>query len=542
MTGLITINNLGEDVGPFNLYSNLDGFVSAFATDVTRDQLLVGYFSDVIPDGTIIIRVVSTGICKNVIEIELSGELCYKFFPLANYYFTDSIYKDGYTYLYGNFTAYQNGTDSDIVSTGGLIKLNENLTIDKTFDTSPGFNQVLFDGSYIKEDYLGRIVASGTFTSYNGVPRNRLVRILPADGSIDPTFDIGTGFNDFTQAIAFDSNNSIVVGGIFSTYKGVSSPRIIKLLENGDIDTSFVVGTGFNNTVTDILLTSMDNMYVVGYFSRWKGVDVSLGITKLLPNGDRDLNFDGGTGFSPLSNNPNNLLQIEGETSFYVIGYFVSYNSQQHNRIIKLNSDGSVDNTFNAGTGFNDVTFTSQIIWENKIFITGLFTEYNGVPSFYSIILNSDGSVYLPFSFNNYYQPFVIGNKLYGPISTDCIQLIAEYTQTNTLSENVIYYFQFINTASDISDAPSINVAFLENKPNETKLTFTNGYNVEYTEIGRVGFSYITETPENLRVYDFFDVDVTNIVFDTYYDPILNLQTYISKEIITHSNIYYKFI
>lgn len=432
MTAIITILNLGEDVGPFNLFSNTDGFISAFAVNITREQLLNGYFSESIPDGTFIVRVVSLGICENMLEIELAGELCFKFFPLAGYYFLDSIYKDGFTYLYGNFTAYQNGIESDIVSRGYLIKLNADLTVDKTFVADPGLNQAFFDGSYIKEDYLGRLIVSGTHTSYNGTPGNRLVRIN-TDGSIDNTFNIGTGFNNFTQAIGFFSNNTIIIGGIFSQYQGAASPRIAKLLENGDVDPSFIIGTGFNNTVTDILMNADDSFFAVGYFASWKGVATAPGITKLLPNGDRDFSFDGGTGFNPfLPNNPNNILRLPGEENFYVLGYFTTYKGIAHNRIIKLFPNGDIDGSFNAGTGFNNVVSISEIIWGDKLFVTGLFTEYNGTPSFYSIILNPDGSIYLPFSFDSYYQPFVIDNKLYGPIGGDCIQLIYEDTTTTT--------------------------------------------------------------------------------------------------------------
>jgi len=73
MTVLITLTTAGTDSGPFNLYSNLDGYLSAFATGVTRSALLAGYSSSAVPDYTTTIRVVSTGICTNFIDISLSG-------------------------------------------------------------------------------------------------------------------------------------------------------------------------------------------------------------------------------------------------------------------------------------------------------------------------------------------------------------------------------------------------------------------------------------------------------------------------------------
>ena len=73
MTVLITLTTAGSDTGPFDLYSNLDGFVSAFETGVSRSALLVGYTSNLVPNGTTTIRVKSNGRCKNYIDIVISG-------------------------------------------------------------------------------------------------------------------------------------------------------------------------------------------------------------------------------------------------------------------------------------------------------------------------------------------------------------------------------------------------------------------------------------------------------------------------------------
>jgi hypothetical protein len=73
MTVLITLTTAGSDSGPFNLYSNLDGYISAFATGVSKAALLAGYSSSVVPDFTTVIRVLSTGDCTNYIDITLNA-------------------------------------------------------------------------------------------------------------------------------------------------------------------------------------------------------------------------------------------------------------------------------------------------------------------------------------------------------------------------------------------------------------------------------------------------------------------------------------
>jgi hypothetical protein len=72
MTVLITLTVAGIDSGPFNLYSNTDGYISAFETGVTRAALLAGYSSALVPDFTTIVRVQSTGDCSNNIDITLT--------------------------------------------------------------------------------------------------------------------------------------------------------------------------------------------------------------------------------------------------------------------------------------------------------------------------------------------------------------------------------------------------------------------------------------------------------------------------------------
>jgi hypothetical protein len=72
MTLLITLSTAGGDTGPFNLYSNVDGFTSAFEVGVAKIDLLMGYISYTVPDGTTVIRVMSDSVCKNYIDLTVN--------------------------------------------------------------------------------------------------------------------------------------------------------------------------------------------------------------------------------------------------------------------------------------------------------------------------------------------------------------------------------------------------------------------------------------------------------------------------------------
>jgi hypothetical protein len=73
MTVLVTLTLAGTDVGPFNMYSNADGFVNAIATGVSRAALLAGYSLTGVPDDATIVRAQSTGTCTNFLDMYLSG-------------------------------------------------------------------------------------------------------------------------------------------------------------------------------------------------------------------------------------------------------------------------------------------------------------------------------------------------------------------------------------------------------------------------------------------------------------------------------------
>ena len=73
MTILITLTTIGTDCSTFDIYSNVDGFLSAFETDIPKASLSAGFSSANVPDGTTVIRVKAKGVCTNYIDINLSA-------------------------------------------------------------------------------------------------------------------------------------------------------------------------------------------------------------------------------------------------------------------------------------------------------------------------------------------------------------------------------------------------------------------------------------------------------------------------------------
>jgi hypothetical protein len=70
MTVYILLTTAGTDTGPFNLYSDADGYVAAFETGVSKAALLAGYTTTLAPGATTIVRVMSDNdTCTNYIDL-----------------------------------------------------------------------------------------------------------------------------------------------------------------------------------------------------------------------------------------------------------------------------------------------------------------------------------------------------------------------------------------------------------------------------------------------------------------------------------------
>jgi len=389
----------------------------------------------------------------------------YRFVPIglgdSGAYLVDYQDNDSSAYFYGKFTGY---SENNVIPAGRIIKLNQDLTIDYSFTGGTGFAGPypdVYQGESILQQPDGKIIATGLFTSYSGVSKNRIVR-LNVDGSIDNTFNVGSGFEGtsvpYTLKCDIDSLGNIYVPGRFFTYNGVTVPMsyLAKLSSGGIMDMSFSATTGFedcSNIPQCVLVNPDDSMYVTGYFCTFSGISANR-IIKLQSNGYKDNSFDYGTGFNAIGDNLVYTFRISGETSFYAVGSnyhninplsypttgFTIYNGTPVNRILKLNSNGTIDTSFNSGTGFSggpgfdafgwsydgSLESSSRVIWTNKLLIQGTFTSYNGTPSINNIILNSDGTIFQSFG-TEYSIMFTIGNKLYGSEPNGYLQLLMTY-------------------------------------------------------------------------------------------------------------------
>ena len=294
----------------------------------------------------------------------------------------------GDVYVGGYFTTY-NRTASN-----RIIRLNEDGFVDPSFTTGAGFNNAVRTIA-LANDGSGDVYVGGDFTSYNGVTSNRIIR-LNADGSADSGFDVGSGFNSTAQVIVpfTDGSGDIYVGGGFTAYNGTTATRIIRLNPDGTLDTGFTSWTGFNNTVKTLSpeTDGTGDLYVGGYFTSNAGVN-SNRIIRLNSNGTVDAGFALGTGFDTWVST---IIQAaDGSGDLYVGGDFSNFNGSIRNKIIRLNMDGTLDAGFTIGTGFNLSVrgIENAPDGSGDIYVVGAFNIYDGNNASRVIRINSDGTV-----------------------------------------------------------------------------------------------------------------------------------------------------
>jgi uncharacterized delta-60 repeat protein len=278
----------------------------------------------------------------------------------------------------GQFTTYQGSTQNY------LIRLNTDGSKDTSFNIGTGFGN-LIRSIVIQSD--GKVLVGGDYTTFTGSTQNRLIR-LNSNGSKDTSFDIGNGFNSSVQSTSIQSDGKILVGGNFTTFTGSTQNRLIRLNSNGSKDTSFDIGSGFNGNVQSTSIQSDGKILVGGSFTTFTGSSQNR-LIRFNSDGSKDTSFNIGTGF----NNSVFTIAIQSDGKVLVGGFFTTFNGSTQNCLIRLNTDGSKDTSFNIGSGFGGIVYSIAIQSDGKILVGGLFNTYNGSSALHNVLLNSDGSI-----------------------------------------------------------------------------------------------------------------------------------------------------
>ena len=292
----------------------------------------------------------------------------------------------------GNFVQFNNNIRRR------LIRLNSDGTEDTAFYTNLG---TAFDGlidtvnaTTLQPD--GKILVGGTFLTFNGQTRNRFLR-LNSDGTEDTAFytNLGTAFGGGgVNTIILQADGKILLGGSYTTFNGNTRNRLLRLNSDGTEDTAFYtnLGTGFNSAINNIILQPDGKIVVGGAFTTFNG-NTRNRLIRLNSDGTEDTAFYNNLGTSFGSGVNTITLQPDGK--ILGGGLFTTFNGQSRNRLVRLNSDGTEDTAFytNLGTGFNTISVATITLQpDGKILVGGSYTTFNNLTRNRIVRLNSDGT------------------------------------------------------------------------------------------------------------------------------------------------------
>lgn len=250
----------------------------------------------------------------------------------------------------------------------------------------PGFQLLTLTGAITAPSFKvqpdDKVILYGTFTSYNGVPANRLIRLNP-DGSIDPTFVTGTGLSVVPRVfLQPDQKIILCISGSF-TYNGVTYNDAIRLNTDGSIDNSFNIGSGYNNQVYEIGFQN-GKLILGGTFTSFNGVTANR-IVRLNMNGALDNTFLSGSGCD------GQVLRfcVQDNDKVIVYGGFDHYNGTSCPGIARLQENGAIDPSIDFGQDFYYGVQSISMLTDQRILLTGSFTEISGVGRNHMAVLDN---------------------------------------------------------------------------------------------------------------------------------------------------------
>ncbi len=291
---------------------------------------------------------------------------------------------DNKIYIGGIFTSYNS------VASQKLLRMHSYGSKDTSFNIgSTAFNNQV---SSICQQSDGKVVIGGAFTTFSGSSNNYLIR-LNSTGTKDSSFNIGTGFNNEVVVIKQLASGKFMAGGYFDTFTGSTNNHLIRLNSTGTKDSTFNIGTGFIGNVFDLAEDANNKIVVAGQFTQLTGNTTIKSIVRFNTDGTRDTGFNAGYGaVSPAFNSDIRSIAIQSDGKIIAGGGFTTFTGSTNNHLIRLNSNGTKDSTFNIGTGFNNDIRTIALQSDGKILVGGVFTTYTGSTNSCLIRLNSDGT------------------------------------------------------------------------------------------------------------------------------------------------------
>lgn len=120
--------------------------------------------------------------------------------------------------------------------------------------------------------------------------------------------------------------------------------------QSGSVDPAFATGAGADDQITAIVPLGTGKILVAGYFTEFNGTPIG-GIARLNSDGTLDNTFVSGTGFD----NAVNAMVVQPDGKILVGGTFGSYNGTAKPGLVRLTANGGIDATFSTPGVLGDI-------------------------------------------------------------------------------------------------------------------------------------------------------------------------------------------
>lgn len=254
-----------------------------------------------------------------------------------------------------------------------LTRFSSEGQIDNSFNPPLGAYGMIKTGDY----FNGTLVVAGDFIRIGDIRTCDLARIN-SDGSVDPNFIINPSLSRSAAVVWVVTQVTIVDDDTIMVALG---NRFVKLNSKGKLDEQFISEDA-----------TWDTERNVGRFHRL--IDGKIitsspyGIYRRNPDGSIDRSFQS----QSRNSNSRHHLGIQSKGIIYTYSPYYEAELMSYN-IRRLNFDGTIDETFNTGSGANKTILDVDIVENNQILATGIFNQYNGVETRGLVKLSEDGQV-----------------------------------------------------------------------------------------------------------------------------------------------------
>jgi uncharacterized delta-60 repeat protein len=301
------------------------------------------------------------------------------------------------------------GFFSSVAGTGrhALARLHPDGTLDTSF--APPFS-VGFDVPSVHRMVLqpdGKIVVAGRALIV-GNRSYSLVRLDP-DGSLDPTFTLlQMSVSRGVLGLALQPDGRILIGGDFSSIGTETVLTIARLNANGTLDPTFNIGVPLGNyggAVYTIVRQPDGNILAGGSFFVTVGGTLFSELVRLGPNGGVD------TTFQPVFNRNEvpyiRTIALRPAGDMYVGGAFSSLNGSSALSLVRLTAGGALDPAFHPNLLLTPREIEALLLQDDgRLLVTGNFVMPGGRQS---IARLDDSGV-----FDSFYPPFGLGTQFGG--------------------------------------------------------------------------------------------------------------------------------